>query len=222
MGRNASSAGVVRGMKVRAKDLGLDISHFTGSRRWSDTDLRAAVLDSTSWAGVLKLLAATNNAETCAAARGHAARLGLDISHLESVELPPAPDLREPTLLRLRDAGQSYAMAWFQIRGMYPAVPAEPRPYDLIIEIRPGDYRTVQIKTCIRENGEVVIAPRASGMSKTGPRIPYDPVDVDFFFIIDRQLDVYLIPGPAIYGKTGISLMKYARYKAGSAGCLIR
>lgn len=112
-------------------------------------------------------------------------------------------------------------MAWFQMRGMYPSVPSDPRPYDLIIETKPGDYRSIQVKTCIKENGEVVVAPRATGMSKTGPRIPYDPVDVDFFFIIDRRLDVYLIPGAAIYGKTGISLAKYAEYKAGSASSLI-
>ncbi|MGP3915397.1 hypothetical protein [Nonomuraea sp. 10N515B] len=221
MGRNDSSAGVVRGMKRRASELGLDTSHFTGARRWSDAQLRAAVMESTSWASALARLGCGDNAECRASVRGHAACLGLDISHLEPAALPPAVALGEPDLVHLRNAAPTFAMAWFQMRGAHPSVPADPRPYDLIVEVGPGDFRGVQIKTCISESGEVTVAPRVSGMRKSGPRIPYDPVDVSMFFIVDRNLDVYLIPGIAIYGKTGISLAKYEAYRVGSARCLM-
>jgi hypothetical protein len=220
MGRNDTSAGLVRGMKKRASEMGLDTSHFSGNRRWTDTQLCEAVLESVSWADTIRRVGVRDTGEYRAAVRRQAARLQLDISHLEPDPLPASGEYGVPMPDRLKFAAQSIALAWFQVRGHHPSVPVDHRPYDLIVEMG-GKLRRVQVKTCIRPEGEVVVAPRVSGMSKVGPRVPYDPADVDMFFVVDGAATIYLIPGEAIYGKIVISLPKYGKYRVGSAGGLM-
>jgi hypothetical protein len=75
LGLKGDSASVVRTLKGRAARLDLDTSHFTNQRRWSDDQLRQAVVDSTSWAEVLGYLGVVDNVADRARAKGHAARL---------------------------------------------------------------------------------------------------------------------------------------------------
>lgn len=49
LGLNATSASQVRVVRRHAERLKLDASHFRGKRRWSDAQLRQAVIESRSW-----------------------------------------------------------------------------------------------------------------------------------------------------------------------------
>src|ERR1700761_926805 len=55
-GERSKSAGTVRVVRRRAAELDLDWSHFRGKRRWSDAQLRQAVIECRSWEEVLARL----------------------------------------------------------------------------------------------------------------------------------------------------------------------
>jgi hypothetical protein len=86
LGLKGNSAGVLRAIKRHAVRIEVDSSHFTGQRRWSDAQLKAAVLQATCWADVLAALDMTDRAESRARVKGHAVRLGLDVDHLRPAE----------------------------------------------------------------------------------------------------------------------------------------
>ena len=120
LGLKGTSAGVVRTIKRHAGRLELDTSHFTGQRRWSDTQLRQVMLGATCWADVLTGLGVVDNAENRVRAKGHSARLGLDCTHLKTPQAAsPAGEVFDqpfrPEMLRY--AASAVAMAWFSLRG---------------------------------------------------------------------------------------------------------
>jgi hypothetical protein len=45
-------------------------------------------------------------------------------------------------------------------------------------------------------------------------RVPYDPEMIDLFFIVDGDLNIYLIPSRVIAGRVGILLRTYERSRA--------
>jgi hypothetical protein len=47
--------------------------------------------------------------------------------------------------------------------------------------------------------------------------VPYDPELIDWFFIVDGALALYLIPSKVIAGRVGILLRAYTRYIVGNA-----
>jgi hypothetical protein len=51
--------------------------------------------------------------------------------------------------------------------------------------------------------------------------MPYDPDTLDFFFIVDGDLTMYLIPSRVLAGRVQILLRHYAPYIVGSAGSLL-
>jgi len=87
--------------------------------------------------------------------KGHAARIGLDLSHLSS----PKPKPSSPSALsqlryapeHLRRAAPTIAMTWFMIHGCAPLLPVEPEPYDLIVATPEGLQR-VQVKSTTHKN----------------------------------------------------------------------
>jgi hypothetical protein len=48
-------------------------------------------------------------------------------------------------------------------------------------------------------------------------RVPYDPELIDWFFIMDGDLMIYLIPSRVIAGRVTILLHTYTKYVVGSA-----
>lgn len=51
-------------------------------------------------------------------------------------------------------------------------------------------------------------------ISSTGQeRTTYDPDEIDFFFIVDGDLDYYLIPMATVGGLTAIQLSAYQNYR---------
>ena len=52
--------------------------------------------------------------------------------------------------------------------------------------------------------------------------VPYDPDEVDFFFIVDGDLTMYLIPSRVIAGRVGIVPGNYSEFSVGSAAFFIQ
>jgi hypothetical protein len=225
LGLSATSAGAIRIVRRHATRLGLDSSHFRGKRRWSDAQLRHAVSEARSWDEVLVALdLSTNSGNARTHIKGHAIRLGLDFSHLGSaVSVDPEPCTVRPDLKHLREAGASIAASWFTLCGCTVLFPIEPATYDIVVSMPEGLSR-IQVKTTTSsgENGwQVAVSRRPYSPGNLAPRVPYDPDLIDYFFIIDGDLTMYLIPSRVIAGRLAILLRTYTKYIVGNAGALL-
>jgi PD-(D/E)XK endonuclease len=224
LGLNPSNGGVTRTIRGHAARLGLDYSHFRANRSWSDAALRQAITESRTWAEALTTLGLSGSAGgERTLIRGHAVRLGLDISHLGQPAPPgPAASQLEPHLTNLRFAAESLAAAWFALRSCGVAFPVVPSPYDLLISASEGIQR-VQVKTTTRntkDGWEVQVARRPYSVGNNALTVPYNPEDVDLFFIVDGDLTMYVIPMIAIAGRMRILLRTYKKYIVGNAAGL--
>jgi hypothetical protein len=228
LGLKGTSAGVIRTVKRHAKRLGLDASHFTGQRRWSDQQLREAVLRSTCWAEVILGLGVVDNAEYRVRVKGHATRLGLDYTHLKMPHLPSLTgevfsEPVQPTMLRT--AAPAMAMAWFALRGCAVALPVEPQEYDLLVTTKKGIQR-VQVKSSTLRDAagrwSVGVGRRPYTLDKSAGKMPYDPESLDLFFIVVGDGSIYLIPSAVLAGRVRIYVESYAPYRVGDASSLLQ
>jgi hypothetical protein len=228
LGLKGTSAGVVRTIKRHAARLDLDTSHFTGQRRWSDSQLRQVMLGASCWADVLSGLDVADNAENRVRVKGHSARLGLDCTHLKSPLAPSTTGevFNEPFRPEsLRYAASAVAMAWFSLRGCPVALPTEPQEYDLLVTTANGIQR-VQVKTCsardARGRWQVGVGRRPYVLDKSAGKMPYDPDSLDLFFIVLGDGSIFVIPSSVLAGRVGIDADTYARYRVGDASSLMR
>jgi hypothetical protein len=220
LGLCATSAGGIRVVKRHVSRLGLDTSHFTGQRRWSDAQLRRAVTNAYSWAELLSELGlADGSGDDRTRVKAHAVRLGLDLSRVNGRGSIDAvrPEFK-PDIKHLRDAGTAIAAMWFLLCGYNASIPMEPTVYDLLVSM-PDGIRRVQVKTTTyHPNGwAVVVGRRPYSVGNRKALVPYDPTLVDLFFIIDGDLTMYVIPSRVIAGRVGILLNNYSEYIVGSA-----
>jgi PD-(D/E)XK endonuclease len=225
LGLNATSAGAIRIVRRHTVRLGLDTSHFRGKRRWSDAQLKQAILESHSWTEVLTSLGLVDNGGGMRThVKSHAIRLGLDFGHLEGDALTlDVPRALKPDLKHLREAGASIAAAWFTLCGNSVLFPIEPAVYDLVVSM-PGRLSRVQVKTTTHysRNGWLIsIGRRPYSIGKDAPLIPYDPDVIDYFFMVDGDLNMYLIPSRVVAGRVGILLRTYTKYIVGNARGLL-
>src|SRR5580700_6966601 len=72
LGLCVTSAGSIRIVKRRVALLGLDTSHFTGQRRWSDAQLRRALAHAYSWSELLSDLGLNGSADDRTRVKAHA------------------------------------------------------------------------------------------------------------------------------------------------------
>jgi hypothetical protein len=225
LGLNPGNGGLTRTIRRRAALLGLDTSHFRANRSWSDAVLRRAITQSRTWDEVLTALGLSSGgggARTLV--KAHAFRLGLDVTHLGR----PVPRGGEPLVLRpdtghLRQAAESLAAAWFRLCGCNVAFPLASDSCDLLVQEADG-WKRVQVKTTIgryKHGWMVSIARRPYAKGNNGPLVPYDPEEIDFFFIMDGDLTMYVIPSCAVGGYRTLLLRSYARYIVGSASGFI-
>ena len=226
LGLNPTSSGSKAAIRNRLAVLGISIDHFTGQRGWSDKALIQAVAESRTLGEVIRRLglrADTGNSRSTV--RAHALRLGLSLDHLSHKRPQPRFEdwMSRTDKAYLRRAAPAIAMAWFALRGVPCVLPLEPEPYDLVVEL-PQGFHKVQVKTttrCVAGSYEVLIGRyRAHGPLK-GECTPYDPDDVDSFFIVDGDLDVYLIPLAAVAGRGRLGLGAWRRFRQGSARGLV-
>jgi len=225
LGLNATSAGAIRIIRRNAVRLGLDTSHFRGKRRWSDAQLRRAVSESKSWDEVLDALGlAIDSGGMRTHVRSHAIRLGLNFSHLEpDVPIAPEPPRFQPDLKHLREAGASLAATWFTLCGYNVLFPIEPAVYDLVVAMPEGLSR-VQVKTTTHysKSGWLIsVGRRPYSIGNNLPLVPYDPDVIDYFFIIDGDMNIYLIPSRAIAGRVTLLLRAHIDYIVGNASGLL-
>lgn len=226
LGIPTNSAGVVRRIKRDAGRLQLDVSHFKGTRTWDDLQLTRAVGEGKSWDDVYTALGLrTARKETRVRVAAHAMRLGLDLTHLDAKPTRaadgPAWDV-DP--MRLRDCATSLAAAWFTVRGFVVSLPDQQATYDLLVDCPPDGIRRVQVKSSIHRPEEarsVTVGHRPYAAGNLAPLMPYDPKVIDFFFIVDGDYNMYLIPSRVIAGRVGILLRTYKEYIVGNAGELL-
>jgi hypothetical protein len=231
-GDRARSASAIRIVRRRAAGLDLDCSHFRGKRRWSDAQLRQAVVECRSWEEVLSRLGlSTKSGNAQPHIKSHTVRLGLETSHLNRVShdgrLPTEPPARvtdlRAQLKYLRVGAGTLAATWFALRGCAVSLPIEPTRYDLLAGT-PEGIRRVQVKTttCNSKDGWTAsVGHHPDTHSKKGHRLAYDPDEIDLFFIVDGDMTMYLIPSRAIAGRVGILLRTYRKYIVGNARGLL-
>jgi hypothetical protein len=232
-GDRSRSAGAVRIVRRRAVELKLDSSHFRGKRRWSDDHLRQAVAESSSWGEVVsRLELSSSGGNVQAHLKSHTVRLGLDSSHLNRVShADPAPVVAgaevselaaQPKYLRV--AAETLAAAWFTLRGCAASLPIAPAPYDLLAET-PEGIKKVQVKSTTyrhpRDGWVATVGHHPDTHARRGQLLAYDPDEIDLFFIVDREMTMYLIPSRAIPGRVRILLRTYAKYIVGNARGLL-
>jgi hypothetical protein len=224
LGLCVTSAGSIRAVRRRVALLGLDTSHFSGQRIWSDAALKRAVAHSYSWDEVLTAIGVkSRSGDARIRVKAHALRLGLDLSHLtgqpEGTRSQPVP---KPGLKNLREAATSLAASWFSLCGLTVAIPIEPTIYDLLVSTLDGIKR-VQVKTTTykgKSGWQVGVGRRPYSIGNREPLVPYDPELIDWFFVVDGDLNIYLIPSQIIGGRVGILLRSYTKYIVGNAGLM--
>lgn len=225
LGLCVTATGSIRMVKSRVALLGLDTSHFTGQRRWSDAALKRAAAQTYSWDELLTAIGIkSRSADARIRVKAHAVRLGLDLSHLQD-QLQDTCDRQvpRPTLRNLREAATSLAACWFTLCGFTAAIPVEPTVYDLLVST-PDGIKRVQVKTTTyngKAGWQVVVGRRPYSVGNREPLVPYDPDLIDWFLIVDGDLNIYLIPSHVIAGRVSILLRTYTKYIVGNAGGLM-
>lgn len=155
--------------------------------------------------------------------KAHAVRLGLDLSRLQLPEPAGAENELRPDISRLRDSGTLIAAMWFMMCGCNAALPVEPVHYDLLVSM-PDGIRRIQVKTTThhgRDGWVVQVGRRPYSSGNRERLIPYDPDALDYFFILDGDLVMYLVPSHALAGRVAVLLRNYHRYQVGSIGSLL-
>jgi hypothetical protein len=227
LGLCVTSAGSIRVVKRRVALLKLDTSHFTGQRTWSDASLKRAVAHAYSWDELLAAIRVKGRSgDERIRVKAHALRLGLDLSHLTDQSQSQATNSQatlQPALGNLRQAATSLAASWFALCGRAAAIPTEPTLYDLLVSTGDGIKR-VQVKTTTykgKAGWQVAVGRRSYSIGNRERQIPYDPELIDWFFIVDGDLNMYLIPTEVIAGRVAILLRAYREYIVGTAAGLI-
>lgn len=214
-------------LRRRADQLGLSTSHFNRRRVWDGERFRAVLEESESWSDVVVGLGLrADDVDGWLRVKGEAVRRGLLTDHLDeqsrdfpslSVGLPG----RQGTLLS--KASVSIAAAWLDVRGVPVSFPTEALPYDLLAEF-PDGIRRVQVKstTCrVGNTWQVGVGRRPYSMDKSAAKRCYDPDDIDCFFVVAGDGDLFLIPASVLGGRTRVHLSAYREYRVGSAASLL-
>lgn len=189
------------GVRRRATLLGLDVSHFTGQRRWSDAELWEALSSVTSWTE-----AAIKLGTPAAVLKRHAMRSGAPYEHLDRRTVSQAGQPLTANSKNLRVAGEALATAWLQLAGCAVAQVPGAEPFDLLAVLPDGGNAVkIQVKTttCRAASGSPNFQLRTKNYDSptTRTRLPYSEGDVDFFFLIAGRDDMWLVPHARVLGQ---------------------
>lgn len=89
----------------------------------------------------------------------------------------------------------------------------------------PDGIKRIQVKTTTykgKDGWMARVGRRPYSVGNRARLIPYDPDLVDFFFILDGDLAMYLIPSRDLAGRVVILLRNYAKYVVGDAGFVMK
>lgn len=225
LGLCVTSSGSLRVVKRRVAVMGLDTSHFTGQRTWSDAALKRAVAQAYSWEELLATIGVNaRSGDERIRVKAHALRLRLDLSRLtKQLRETSGEAPLKPALPNLRQAATSLAASWFALCGCVPAIPIEPTVYDLLVST-PDGIKRVQVKTTTyngKTGWQVGVGRRPYSIGNRERQVPYDPELIDWFFIVDGDLAMLLIPSRVIAGRINLLLRAYSKYIVGSAAGLM-
>jgi hypothetical protein len=224
LGLRATSAGSIRIVKREVARLGLDTSHFSGQRRWSDAQLQRAAVTASSWQALAAELGlAALEGDDRVRVKAHAVRLGLDLSRLDASKRPPVTEpVVRPDREHIREAGGAIAAMWFSLSGCPLSFPIEPAVYDLLVSM-PDGIKRVQVKTTTSYlHGWVArVGRRPYSPGNNGLMTPYDPAEIDWFFVIDGDFTLYLVPSRVIAGRVQILLTSYKEFIVGSIALVL-
>jgi hypothetical protein len=104
------------------------------------------------------------------------------------------------------------------LRGCTSSFPVEPAVFDLLAST-PIGIKRVQVKTTTNRNRGswlATIGHRPASAGNRAPLVPYDPDEIDLFFIVDGDLNIYLIPCRDTAGRTSIVVRAYQQYLVGN------
>lgn len=100
----------------------------------------------------------------------------------------------------------------------------EPEVYDLLVTTPEGIHR-VQVKSSERPgrdgHWQVGVGRRPYVLDKSATKMPYDPDDIDMFFIALGDGSLYLIPSAVLAGRVSIYADTYAKYRVGDASSML-
>lgn len=224
VGHNEASSRSGTLLRVRCDALGIDYSHFSGQRRWADATLATEAATAGSWRELLSALGYPHDSGSARTiVRGHAARLGVSLSHLSVPDelVGVEPFAARPEGRHLRSAGALLMAAFLTLSGHRISWPLEPAAYDLLVDAGSSPLR-VQVKTTTRREGNTWICSishtvYAAG-SPWGQRQIYATGVIDYFGIVDGDLVIYLIPAAVVGGRAKICLSKYRAFRLGNLG----
>ena len=157
-------------------------------------------------------------------------RMGIvrDVEEAEAITVPDVkvPFSRQPETKHLRAAALGKAINWFLERKYGTSLPVEPLKYDLVVDSDSG-LKRVQVKSTsakgryggwtvgiTRNEYDTEAIPNAGGKFR---KVSYEKGEIDFFFIVTRDEEIYLIPLDAVLGKQNLNLNKYEKYKVNAA-----
>ncbi|CCH16981.1 group I intron-associated PD-(D/E)XK endonuclease [Micromonospora lupini] len=217
-------------LRNRADALTLDYAHLYGSGQRrpviaaiTDDRLRDVVPKCHSWNQLAMELGYSNSRSGGWRTRieAHIDALGLSTEHFQGrgfnglVPLDNEPVFTaDPTPERLRVAATGKAIAWFSERGYVVSLPVEPAVYDLIVDSPEGLDR-VQVKSSAAANRSVQFSRTLYDKTQTGSRStghytrkPYEPGEIDYFFVVMADGSMYLLPYEVIGRSMQITLGK--------------
>jgi hypothetical protein len=229
-GYKPSSTVVRRALQRESNFYGVDTSHFSAQRRWSDHELIGAAATTRTWPELLIALGLSANSKSSNSVRTAARRLGVELGHIMlgpkagrdaiGLDLPDMPAFRY-----LRNAAPSLAAAWFAFCGCAVSLPCEPTAYDLVADLPQGLMR-VQVKSTTSRNAAgswvVNIGHRPEGSPIAARLMPYSMDEVDLFIVLDGDLLIYLIPAVVVAGKVTLSLRAYSHFVVNDASSLLK
>ncbi|MGX5697126.1 hypothetical protein ACWKWP_13075 [Agromyces soli] len=213
LGLAATSASAMRSVRAEADRLAIDYGHFSRGAHLDNDRLRAAVATAGDWEHVAAALQLQGPASV-AAVKGRAARLKLDVAHLETPIVAVEEKLPEPDIANLGRAGALFAAAWMTLCGQDVAWPLEAARYDLLVGSGSA-VRRVQVKTTSVRVGKTW---KVYLSTSRGGRRTYDPEEIDDFFIIDGEFGCHLIPVDVVGGLHAIHLAAYSAYRLTTLG----
>ena len=115
-----------------------------------------------------------------------------------------------------RNSGLGMAIAYFTTNGYVVAIPLnDTQDYDLIIE-KDGEIKTVQVKStgCKTKNRIYQVALKSCGGTNGKTYKTLIETKVDFLFVLNEKLEMYLIPKNKIRNKATLNLCeKYSEYR---------
>jgi hypothetical protein len=209
LGLPGTSSRVTRQLRERCERAGIDHAHFR-HRRFAEADLAPAVRGAATWDEVLRRLGyAERSGSARQSVRGHCARLGIDVAHLEG-PAPAAVPFRLPDVdpVHLRTAGGLLVAAALALRGVAVSWPLEPATYDLLADLPDQGVVRVQVKTTTQRVGGTWLCHLTRG-----DRERYGVDAVDCFGLVDGDRQVHLVPSRVLGGLSAVHLSRYAAYR---------